>query len=223
MRYRIVAFERSRDVESNACLVGALGLNVSRLLAFVADFLARGRSLRAIPREVAILTTVVALATVHALARHVAVATARVASLSTTLSTRATVTRVTKASVGVSAVGIRAVAGNVTDLATLIAFLGATTLAAERTTALGTVAANVTGLTTSIAGFGILRTIRAFATNVTFATTVVALGGAAVRTVPELVSSLAASVAGTGRALEIHDSIDESVMTFLLDSRVQEY
>lgn len=113
-----------------------------------------------------------------------AVATARVASLSTTLSTRATVTRVTKASVGVSAVGIRAVAGNVTDLATLnsqqvnhvieqnvsivltylVAFLGATTLAAERTTALGTVAANVTGLTTSIAGFGILRTIRAFAT-----------------------------------------------------------
>ncbi|KAI1090001.1 hypothetical protein F5B19DRAFT_465102 [Rostrohypoxylon terebratum] len=192
MRYRIAAFERSRDAESNACLVRALGLNVSRLLALVTDLFARGRSLRAIPRKVTILATVVALAAVHALARHVAVTTARVAGFTAALAALTTIARVTKASVGVSAVGVRTVAGDVADLATLVAFLRATGLAAERTAALRAVAANVAGLTTSIAGLGILRPIRAFAANMAFAATVVALRRSTVRAVPELVSSLAA-------------------------------
>lgn len=49
-------------------VVGAVGLDVARLLALVADLLAGGRCLRAVAREVAGLAAVVALAAVNAVA-----------------------------------------------------------------------------------------------------------------------------------------------------------
>ena len=49
-------------------VVGALGLNVARLLALVADLLAASRLLGAVTREVAVLAAVVALGAVDTLA-----------------------------------------------------------------------------------------------------------------------------------------------------------
>lgn len=49
-------------------VVGALGLDVSGLLALVADLLAAGRLLRAIAGEVAVLAAVVALGAIGAVA-----------------------------------------------------------------------------------------------------------------------------------------------------------
>lgn len=121
-------------------VVGASGLDVSRLLALVADLLATGRLLRAVTREVTVLATVVAFAAVNALAcnrelgwnnihgggerltRHVAVATAGVAGLATASGTTAVaVATLVAATVAAAASteAIGAVAGNVADLAAL--------------------------------------------------------------------------------------------------------
>jgi hypothetical protein len=61
---------------ASAILVRALSLNVTTLLALVADLLASSGLLRTIAGIMARLATVVALHAVDALTRHVAVATA---------------------------------------------------------------------------------------------------------------------------------------------------
>ena len=61
-------------LELASLVVGAVGLDVAGLLALVANLLARGRGLGAVAREVAGLTTVVALAAVNAIACYVMLA-----------------------------------------------------------------------------------------------------------------------------------------------------
>lgn len=115
-------------------LVRALSLNVTALLALVADLLATSGLLRTVAGIVARLATVVALHAVDALAyrqvsmksvhrskrllhtRHVAVTTAGVAGLASTT----TVAAVAAAAVGVATEsGLGAAAGNVALLAAL--------------------------------------------------------------------------------------------------------
>lgn len=177
---------------------------MSRLLALVADLLASGRSLRTVARKVAILTTVVALTAIDALAGHVTVATTRVARLSGLSSSTVAATIEASASVVVRAECIGAVARNVADLTTLITLLGSALPPANGTSALGAVATDVTSLSTAIARLSFLLAVGAFAANVSFATAVITLGRAAVRAVTDLMARLTAREAGAGRTLEIH-------------------
>lgn len=55
-------------IEVAFLVAGAFGLDVAGLLALVADLLAGGRALGAVPGKVTGLATVVALASVHAVA-----------------------------------------------------------------------------------------------------------------------------------------------------------
>lgn len=56
------------DADTKCLDVGALRLNVARLLTLVANFLATAGILRAVAREVSTLTTVVALGAIDAVA-----------------------------------------------------------------------------------------------------------------------------------------------------------
>jgi len=99
-------------------LVGALGLDVTGLLALIASSL--GGSLGgAIAGEMSDFAAVVALLALGAVARHVSVTTARVASLSTTSSTVATSTTSISALVSAEctvSTGLWAVTSDVSDL-----------------------------------------------------------------------------------------------------------
>lgn len=178
-------------------------------MALVADFLTAGGFLRAVPGEMAILAAVVAFATVYAFTGHMSVSSTGVASLAALAAAEATATAGVAAAIAVSAIRVGAVAGDVTDLATLVALLtlapmAAAAMATSRTTALRAVTADVAGLAASVAGLSVLRSVRTFAADMTFATAVVAFGSATVGTVACLVSSLAASEAGSSLSVEIH-------------------
>ena len=179
--------------------VGALGLDVARLLALVADLLAGTGLLGAVAGQMARDTAVVALVAIHAVTGHVANATARVAGL------LAEATTATVAGVEATAVGraLGAVASNVTDLAALVAL--STRLAAGLAAAGGgAVAGDVVGLAAAVAGLGILGALGAVTAHVTLATAVVALGGTLVGAVAGLMGGLAASEAGASLVSEIH-------------------
>ena len=112
--------------------------------------------------------TVVALLALGAVAGHVAETTAGVAGLhavALTTAISATVST-TVPLLATEATSLRAVAGDVTDLATLVALLSTSTststaeLAAWSTgSALGALARQVTGLTASVAGLLLLRVL----------------------------------------------------------------
>lgn len=174
----------SRDAESRATILvaGALRLDVSRLLALVADLLTTSGLLGAVAGVVARLATVVALHAVDTLARHMAVATARVAGLASA-TTEATTIVVT---VG----GLGAVAGNVANLTTLVA-LGSLAAAAAH----GAVTGDVAGLAALVAGLVILHGLGAVTAHVALATAVVALSRTLGRAVTGLVASRTARVA----------------------------
>ena len=140
---------RRQDQRSSCLVVRARSLDVSRLLALVADFLSAGRLLGAVAGEVSVLATVVALGAVGAvscpavrcvggkkssawgtLTRHVTISTARVALtlLTTAIAAALAATTTTTAaaavggvatSEGVAAIGLHTVAGDMPDLATL--------------------------------------------------------------------------------------------------------
>jgi hypothetical protein len=113
--------ENHRDADTRLG-VGALSLDVTSLLALVADLLTSGGLLGAVARVVAGLATVVALHAVDALPGHVAVAAARVAGLASTATEAARPTRAARAAVARAATeaATGAVAGNVADLAALV-------------------------------------------------------------------------------------------------------
>lgn len=127
-----ISDDPSVPVPHNLVVVGASGLDVTRLLALVANLLATGRLLGTVARVVARLAAVVAAHAVDALTceilankctifgtgcltRHVAVAAARVARLAST----ATVVVVVAAAVATAIRGLGAMAGNVAHLTTL--------------------------------------------------------------------------------------------------------
>jgi hypothetical protein len=186
---------------ARAKLVGAGRLDVTGLLALVADTLGRNR-LGAVAREMADLTTckgldsegqrsrartltVVALLALGAVPAQVTVAAAGVAGLAT----HAAAASITAAVTAAEATAGGAVASNVSDLAALVAFLAARLVAHATAAAtahahaatLGALAGDVAGLAAAVAGLLSLRGL-AFARNVTLLTTVVAgrvaLGGA---------------------------------------------
>lgn len=102
-----------------AHLVRALSLDVTWLLALVASSLAAGLGW-AISGQVTDLTAIVALLALGTITAHVSIASAAVASLSTTLAaTESTATvsaLLTAESAAAIATSLRAVASNVTDL-----------------------------------------------------------------------------------------------------------
>jgi len=126
-------------------VVGALGLDVTGLLALVADLLARRRTLGAVAREMARLSAVVAFAAVHTVAwdnllargrclvyfffssgererrrtRHVADTAARVARLVLVAEAAATAAAVRVVAGAAAVRSLGAVARNVADLAAL--------------------------------------------------------------------------------------------------------
>lgn len=165
-------------------VAGALRLDVSRLLALVADLLTTSGLLGAVTRVVARLAAVVALHAVDTLARHVAETTARVAGLAgTTLLLETTTVVVT--------VGrLVAVAGNVADLTTLVALGGLAATAAH-----GAVTGDVAGLAALVAGLVVLHGLSAVTAHVALAATVVALGRTLSGAVASLVSGRTARVA----------------------------
>jgi len=189
-------------------VVGALGLDVPGLLALVADLLSSRGALRAVAGEVARLATVVTLAAINAVARHMADAATRVARL--VLVAKATATAAATTTEGVvsrAAVGsLGAVARDVTDLTALVALgpgLAAAAAAAAGSAArLGTFARYMATLAASVARLGFLGALGAVTTHMALATTVVAFGLAAVGAVTSLVGRGSAGEAGS--ALEIH-------------------
>jgi hypothetical protein len=62
------ATQGRRVLYAGSLVVGALSLNVTRLLALIADLLATGGALGAVAREVAVLAAVVTLAAVDTVA-----------------------------------------------------------------------------------------------------------------------------------------------------------
>jgi hypothetical protein len=194
----------------SAGLVGALSLDVTRLLALIASTLAAGLGW-AVSGEMANLATVVALLTLGAVTGHVAVTTAGVAGLSTLATTESTslstaVTAVTtKATTTLSTVtSLGAVAGNVTDLGALVALLRSTGRETATSSALsggvGAVAGDVAWLTALVASL-VLGTLGAFTAHVAFSTTVVALGWASGWAITSLVRLIATVVAAAALGL----------------------
>jgi len=188
-------------------VVGALGLDVPGLLALVADLLSSRGALRAVAGEVARLATVVTLAAINAVARHMADAATRVARLVLVAKATATAAATTEGVVSRAAVGsLGAVARDVTDLTALVALgpgLAAAAAAAAGSAArLGTFARYMATLAASVARLGFLGALGAVTTHMALATTVVAFGLAAVGAVTSLVGRGSAGEAGS--ALEIH-------------------
>lgn len=99
-------------------LVGALGLDVAGLLALVASSL--GRGLRgAVAGEMSDFATIVALLSLSAVTRHVSIATARVAGLSTAATSTSESTTVSALAAAVSSTvpaSLWAVTSDVSDL-----------------------------------------------------------------------------------------------------------
>jgi len=162
---------------------------------------------RAVSAEMSDFATVVALLTLGAIAAHVTITAAGVASLSTLSATvAATVTTTTVASLGVTS-GLWAVTSDVADLSALVAFLRSTTSREATTTTsgrasalgrrVGAIAADVACLTTLVASL-VLWSLWAFSAHMSFTTAVVALSRATGRAVTGLVRSIATVVAATG-------------------------
>lgn len=196
---------------SGTLSAGALGLDMARLLALVADLLTAARVFGAVTGEVATLAAVVTFAAINTVARHVANTTARVASLvlletAAAAAIAARLVATSTATVGVTA--LTAVAGNVADLTALVALgTGRATTATAGGSRLGAVTRDMAGSTTSVAGFGVLWTLGAITAHVALATAVVALSSTTVGTVTGLMRGLAACEAGASTTLlaaEIH-------------------
>ena len=151
------------------------------------------------------ILTVVALLTLSAVTRHMAVAAARVAGLASATTESRSTAGVVAATVAASETAtLGAVASNVTVLATLVAFLvgGTASTGTASTTAVrgglaGAVAGDVASLAATVAGalrlrWALLSRLLALAAQMALATTVVAcrvaLGGA----ITSLVSGVAA-------------------------------
>jgi len=168
------------------------------LLALVADTILLART---VTRQVTNLTTVVALLTLGAIAGQVTVSTARVAGLLAATTTTTTRSAVRPRATEATTIG-RALASNVADLTTFIAFCTAL-IATTTTTALRlsggrivTFAREMARLTAAIAGLLLLRT-SAFAAHVPVLSTVVANRSSTLGAIASLMTSLAAVVAGT--------------------------
>jgi hypothetical protein len=149
---------------------------------------------RAVAGEMTDLTAVVALLALGAVTRHVAETTAGVAGLTArsavTLTTLLLVTTLLLEATLLTTLG--AVAGNVADLTTLVAFLrSAHTGTTTGSTTLGALAGDVTSLTTSVAGL-LLLGVGALAREMALATAVVASGVALGGAVAGLVGNVAA-------------------------------
>lgn len=168
----------------------------------------------AVAGQVTDLTTVVALLSLGAVTRHVAVPTAGVAGLATTTGTASVATTGAAVSPTLTVTSLGAVAGNVTDLTTLVTF-GATAAAAAATTLtrrsarstattrvgvvstsclVGAISADVASLSTAVAGL-LLGWSGAFTAQVSIETAVVAHRVSTLRTFPGLMTSPAAVVA----------------------------
>lgn len=176
-------------------LVGASGLDVTRLLAFVADTLACGFR-GAVARDMANFATVVALLTLSAIASHMTEATARIASL------------LAAAAVAIATViasALMAVTSNVADLAALVAFLtaacAAACAAAVAVVRLSAFARDMAYTAAAIAGL-FLRSCSAFTADVSLASAVVASGISLVWAVASLMRGIAAVEASTSAHLE---------------------
>jgi hypothetical protein len=181
-------------------VAGALRLDVSRLLALVADLLTASGLLGAVTGGVAGLAAVVALHAVDTLARHVSEAAARVAGLASAAEAAAggTAAAVGAAERGLTTTetGLGAVTGNVAHLATLVALGGLAAASAE-----GAVAGDVAGLAALVAGLVVLHGLRAVTAHVTLASAVVALSRTFGRAVASLVSGGTTRVASSARVL----------------------
>lgn len=125
------------------------------LLALVAGSLGGGLG-GAVTREMADLATVVALLTLGAVTRHVPVATAGVAGLSTLAATTtisATISSLVTSESTTVATGLGAVACNVSNLGALVALLGTTTEATStRSSTSSTLSSRVGAVTADVAG-----------------------------------------------------------------------
>jgi len=192
-------------------LVGALGLNVTWLLALVASALARSLG-GAVTAQVTNLATVVALLALGTIPRHVAVTSAGVAGLSWTTTTTTEAATETSLLATVSATGtaaistsLGAVTSDVSDLGALVALLGSTATGREATATtssalngrVGAITGDVTWLTALVACL-VLRTLWAFTAHVSFTTTVIALSRASGWAIASLVRSIATVVATAG-------------------------
>jgi len=208
-------------------LVWAGGLDVSWLLALVADALRAGFR-RTVTAQMTNLSTVVAFLPLSAVAGHVTVATARIAGL-TALSTATTVSAavpcvaVPAGSSSIpSSTTIGAVTSNVSDLATLVALLASTARIAAtltETSSWGTtstwiwaVTRNMTGLATAVTGLFLLR-LGTFAAHMAFPTAIIARRGATLGTVASLMRGVAAVIATASTwSLVIH--VGEGLVVF---------
>lgn len=177
-------------------LVGALRLDVSDLLALVANlFASRGRLLGAVARVMARLAAIVALHAVDAFPRHVAVATARVARLAGTAATESTAS---KGRLGT-------VASNVSHLTALVTFGGLTT--GRGASAHGAVTRDVAGLAAFVARLVLFHRLRTVSTEVTLAATVVAFRRALGGALTGLMASGTARVARAARIVHFLNSV----------------
>jgi len=175
------------------------------------------------------LATVVALLSLSAITRHMAVATTGVAGLTalttTESATIATLVTTISAAATITTSSLRAVTSNMANLGALVALLTTSAATTSReaatttsTTVSGWVSAitrDVTRLTALVAGL-VLRTLRAFTAHVSFTTTVVALGWASSRAVTGLVRGIATVVAAAAlgsTTVGIH-SCGEGVLFF---------
>lgn len=183
-----------------------MGNDVAGLLALVADAVLLAGAVTA---QVTDLAAVVALLALSAVARHVAIATAREASLRTT-------TGSTESTLLSTVAGSSAVAGNVTDLAALVALsaAGGATTGAVRGSAVAllrsrlacAVARDVTGFAAPVARL-LLCWLGAVTAQMPILAAVVADGVAALGALARLMANLVAVVAGTSAlssSTEIH-------------------
>jgi len=146
------------------------------------------------------LAAVIALLALGAVPAHVAETTARVASGLASSSITTTTVATTASAIAATTVStaLRAVAGNVTPLATLVALLTSCTSHAGATL-LGALTADVAGTTAAVAGLLSLRVLALAAHVSLFATVVAGWGalsgavGSAVRRVSAVVAATAAS------------------------------
>jgi hypothetical protein len=206
---RVSALQFPRTDSTN-CLggVGASGLDVTSLLALVADLLATSVLLGAVTAEVTVLTAVVALGSVGTVARHVAITTAAVALLllaAVAAAATLVVGRLVAATTIAAAAAIHAVPGNVAQLAALVALNAratATASGATGGTSLGAVTRDVAGLVAAVAGLVVLGALGAITAHMALISAVVALGRSPVGALTGLVSSGTTGVASTSG--EIH-------------------
>lgn len=192
------ALSRKTPTRKVGRLVGAVALDVSSLLATVADALVGGLR-RAVTRQVSNLAAVVALLSLCAVTAHVAESAARVASSLTSTTAISTGTTSITATIAAATIAttLSAVTRDVAPLAAFVALLSASsTLGGETSTFLGAVTADVTGSTAAIACLLGLR-LGAFAAQVPLLSAIVTGGVTLGRALGCAVSHFAAVVATT--------------------------